>query len=267
MSGSAPVNVDIPAVIQNDNVLNCTMGNWEGEPTAYAYQWTRDGTNVGTDSAEHNLTPSDVGKTFNCVVTATNAAGSTQAPPSDGVVISEDAVGSAPATPDQIQRAFKAVRAQGKFQDTRAAWIGRCEHYYVSLVEALAYCQGEAPETHLTDISDRLGWAIEDVTELRGEATEIVPPTLPEPPADPADALSEEQTAAAKRFVKALALASELQLSVIRQCDQIDLTLQVSKQWCAEEDAAEHLEEITNGVHGAMEQTARLRSTLGSTQS
>jgi hypothetical protein len=85
---AAPTNVDVPAVTQNGTTLNCTMGNWTGEPTAYAYQWQIDGTNVGTDSPNYTVRDADVGNTATCVVTATNAAGSGTAPPSNGLVIS-----------------------------------------------------------------------------------------------------------------------------------------------------------------------------------
>jgi hypothetical protein len=84
-----PVNRDVPHATQSGTTLNCTMGNWEGEPTSYAYQWKIDGVNVGTGmaTATHTVTPADVGKSATCVVTATNALGSTAAPPSNAVVI------------------------------------------------------------------------------------------------------------------------------------------------------------------------------------
>src|SRR5215467_15932908 len=41
-SDLAPINVDIPAVMQDGTTLSCTMGNWTGEPTAYHYQWRMD---------------------------------------------------------------------------------------------------------------------------------------------------------------------------------------------------------------------------------
>ena len=63
------------------------MGNWSGEPTAYAYQWQLDGTPIGTDAASYAVTPDDVGHTADCIVTASNAIGSTAAPPSNGVTI------------------------------------------------------------------------------------------------------------------------------------------------------------------------------------
>ena len=81
-----PVNVDVPYVEQVADHMTCTMGNWQNVPDSYAYQWKRDGTNIGTGAAQYTVTGADVGKTFTCVVTATNAAGSTAAPPSNGVV-------------------------------------------------------------------------------------------------------------------------------------------------------------------------------------
>lgn len=85
----APVNTVVPAVTQAADILSCTMGEWSGTPTSYAYQWKLDGTNAGTDAATYTVQPADVGTTATCVVTATNANGSTAAPPSVGVVVSE----------------------------------------------------------------------------------------------------------------------------------------------------------------------------------
>ena len=81
-----PVNVDVPYVEQSDDSLHCTMGNWQGTPTAYHYQWARDGQEIGEDSAVYGISESDVGRSFHCTVTATNAAGSTKAPPSNDVI-------------------------------------------------------------------------------------------------------------------------------------------------------------------------------------
>lgn len=82
-----PANVDVPHVTQDGTTLNCTMGNWDGVPTTYAYAWQMDGLAVGTDSATHTVTPADTGKSATCVVTATNAIGSTEAPTSNAVIV------------------------------------------------------------------------------------------------------------------------------------------------------------------------------------
>jgi hypothetical protein len=86
-STSAPINVDVPHVSQAGDVLTCTMGNWIGSPTAYAYAWKGDGADIGTDANAYTVTPGDAGTTIACVVTATNANGSTAAPASNGVAI------------------------------------------------------------------------------------------------------------------------------------------------------------------------------------
>jgi hypothetical protein len=86
--GAKPVNVDVPHASQAGATLECTMGNWSGEPAAYAYQWLLDGGPgiVGTGPT-YAVTPDDVGRHAACIVTASNAAGSTEAPPSNDVLI------------------------------------------------------------------------------------------------------------------------------------------------------------------------------------
>jgi hypothetical protein len=88
-AGGAPVNVDVPVVSQSGDELTSTMGNWDGEPTSYAYAWQLDGSEAGADAATLTVTTDDAGKTATCVVTATNAAGSTAAPPSAGLVVAD----------------------------------------------------------------------------------------------------------------------------------------------------------------------------------
>jgi hypothetical protein len=84
---TAPTVVDVPMVSQSGTTLNCTMGNWTGEPTSYSYAWQINGSTVGTDQATYEVQASDVGGTATCTVTATNAAGSTAAPVSNSVTV------------------------------------------------------------------------------------------------------------------------------------------------------------------------------------
>jgi hypothetical protein len=94
-----PKNRDVPYVSGTGTVgetLSCTMGNWDGEPTSYAYQWKRDGTlNLGTDSS-YQIVAGDAGHSLTCVVTATNARGSTAAPPSNAITVAGAAATAAP---------------------------------------------------------------------------------------------------------------------------------------------------------------------------
>jgi hypothetical protein len=84
---TAPTNVTLPHVSQTGNVLHCTMGEWTHDPTSYAYQWQLDGADKGTNSPDYTRVAGDVGKTATCTVTASTAAGSGAAPPSNGVVV------------------------------------------------------------------------------------------------------------------------------------------------------------------------------------
>ena len=85
-----PAIIDIPAAYSNGvivgSICNVTNGNWTGMPTSYTYQWKRDGsTNLGT-AASYTLVAGDIpGHLITCVVTATNAQGSTAAPPSNAI--------------------------------------------------------------------------------------------------------------------------------------------------------------------------------------
>jgi hypothetical protein len=82
-----PVNVDVPYVSQTGATLFCTMGNWTGQPTAYAYAWHNDGVANGATDATYTVQPDDSGHSLACVVTATNALGSTMAPMSNSIAI------------------------------------------------------------------------------------------------------------------------------------------------------------------------------------
>ena len=85
----APRVVDVPYAEQRGELLNCTMGNWEGEPTSYSYQWYLGAVAAGGDSADFTFAPEDIGKVASCVVTATNPNGFTSAPPSNEVTIAD----------------------------------------------------------------------------------------------------------------------------------------------------------------------------------
>jgi hypothetical protein len=91
-----PIVVDVPHVSGEGEVgaaLTCTMGNWQGEPTSYAYDW--DAMGADTSSATYTVDALDAGGSITCVVTATNAYGSTEAPPSNAIAVAGAALESA----------------------------------------------------------------------------------------------------------------------------------------------------------------------------
>lgn len=87
----APVVVDVPHLGGTGaagETLTCTKGNWQGEPTGYSYAWKRDGADIaGPTGDTYTVAAEDSGHAIVCVVTATNDAGSTTAPPSNAVSV------------------------------------------------------------------------------------------------------------------------------------------------------------------------------------
>lgn len=83
-----PVNTAAPVVAQVDPNLTCTTGTWDNAPASYAYQWSKDdGTIIGGNYMNYPIAFADVGAVISCTVTATNAIGATQGPPSNSVTV------------------------------------------------------------------------------------------------------------------------------------------------------------------------------------
>jgi hypothetical protein len=88
--GVAPVNTVAPVVSGGSglgDVLTTTNGTWMGYPASfsYAYQWRRNGANIGGATAStYTIVAGDSAASITCLVTATNAQGST-AQASNGV--------------------------------------------------------------------------------------------------------------------------------------------------------------------------------------
>ena len=81
-TATAPVNTVLPVVSGTTYVgdlLTTTDGTWSGSPTSFSYQWKRGATNIGTNANTYTLVTADANTNITCVVTATNATGSTPA--------------------------------------------------------------------------------------------------------------------------------------------------------------------------------------------
>ena len=90
----APLSVGTPvvstAVFGPPSVgatLTCTRGVWDNGAASYAYQWKSAAANVGTNVQTYVPVAGDVTKAITCVVSATNATGTTAAPASNGITI------------------------------------------------------------------------------------------------------------------------------------------------------------------------------------
>ncbi|HET8687965.1 MAG TPA: hypothetical protein VFM18_15115, partial [Methanosarcina sp.] len=72
-----PVITGTPAIGQT---LTTSNGTWTGSPTGYTYQWQRAGANIsGATSSTYILVSADNTYAITCIVTATNASGSSSA--------------------------------------------------------------------------------------------------------------------------------------------------------------------------------------------
>lgn len=82
IKGATPPSNDALPVASGTTRVNeavsCTTGAWSGTaPISYSYQWQRSGANIsGATSSSYVLVNADLGSNVQCVVTATNSAGS-----------------------------------------------------------------------------------------------------------------------------------------------------------------------------------------------
>src|SRR5262249_2276748 len=78
-----PVITTAPEVLgagQAGAPLACSTGDWRGAPTSFAFVWRSNGSAIpGADTSVYVPTDVDIGNLLDCVVTATNAAGSASA--------------------------------------------------------------------------------------------------------------------------------------------------------------------------------------------
>jgi hypothetical protein len=78
----APVNTSLPVISGTTTLgsrLTSTTGTWSNSPSSFAYQWISGVINVGTNANTYDLVFADSAADIICVVTATNASGSTPA--------------------------------------------------------------------------------------------------------------------------------------------------------------------------------------------
>ena len=81
----APVITGTPTI---GNVLNSNPGTWTNSPTSYAYQWRRNGANIGSaTNPTYLLVAADIGTAITLAVTATNPQGTSAAAVSNALTI------------------------------------------------------------------------------------------------------------------------------------------------------------------------------------
>ena len=85
----APVVSSLGGPATVGSTLSCTTGGWTYSPTGYAYQWRRNGTNIGgAVGSTYLLMSADGGASITCAVTATNPQGASLPAISNALTIS-----------------------------------------------------------------------------------------------------------------------------------------------------------------------------------
>jgi hypothetical protein len=85
LSGVPPLPINTEAPVASGDaaagqILSCSEGTWVNDPTSFAYQWRRNGTDIaGATSSAYVLQLADNGATISCRVSATNDVGTSRA--------------------------------------------------------------------------------------------------------------------------------------------------------------------------------------------
>lgn len=128
-----PINSVAPVVsgtVEIGETLTCSTGTWFGSPASYAYQWQRDGVDIGGEtSSTYTVTAEDIGPGtagigtgITCDVVATNGGGSSS-PASSNAVAFNDAT-YLPDTAIGVSTAGLTLADSGTTVDAWAATMG-----------------------------------------------------------------------------------------------------------------------------------------------
>jgi hypothetical protein len=136
--------------------LSCSDGTWTGAAT-FGYQWLRDGTAIaGATSSTHTVVAADESKTLQCVVTATNAAGSVGA--TSLPVVVDPQPGTAPPQPDESFGSpgfiFGGSEVGSFLFCSAGEWTGEPTAFGFRWLRDGAPIVGEAGESYITTQAD-----------------------------------------------------------------------------------------------------------------
>ena len=103
-TSTTPVNTSLPVISGTTtlgSVLTSTTGTWTNSRSSFPYQWISGVLHVGTNDNTYTLVQADSAAAITCVVTATNASGSTLATSN---IITADYYGDIRITENQDNR-------------------------------------------------------------------------------------------------------------------------------------------------------------------
>ena len=149
----APVNTVAPAItgtLREGQILTVSNGTWTNTPTGYAYQWKRNGTNIGTNAATYTLVTADVGANITCTVTASNANGS-------GLAASAAVGPILPLAPtNSVAPVIGGTATQGQILTvtSNGTWTGSPTSYAYQWKRGGVAISGETGSTYLLGAAD-----------------------------------------------------------------------------------------------------------------
>ena len=182
-----PANVTPPAVTGIASVgqtLTCSQGAWTGTPTTYVYQWMRDSAPISGETATtHLIVSADSGHSIACLVTATNADGSTPA-------VSNAVSPSTPPNPaNTVAPVVTGTGAVGQVLScSQGTWINSPTSFAYQWLRGGANISGATASTYTLAPADALASIACMVTGSSvsgsGSATSNAISVLPLPPAN-----------------------------------------------------------------------------------
>jgi hypothetical protein len=148
----APISLTPPAVVGTAKVgqtLTCSTGAWDNSPTAYTFQWLRNGVlNIGTGST-YVAVDADDGQSISCIVTASSPGGIVSAT-SNSVAISRFAPTNT-ATPAISGLPF----AGATFTCTQGAWTDAPTGYAYQWLRDSTAISGATSPTYVAAVADQ----------------------------------------------------------------------------------------------------------------
>ena len=153
-----PANIAAPAITGTPSVgqsLSCSPGSWSANPSAWAYQWSRDGSPIaGATSPTYVVVSADQGHSLTCAVTASNSIAAGQPAISPAV-----AVPAPPAAPSAPQNSGAPVIAGtpmpgNQLSCSQGAWSGAPTSFKYQWERNATSVAGATGSTYTVQIAD-----------------------------------------------------------------------------------------------------------------
>jgi hypothetical protein len=180
----------IPEAAQSGDSVSCDPGVWSGEPTAFAYEWLRNGVPIdGANSRKYTLTADDVEQAISCRVVASNAGGASDPATSNEVVPTAPPPPPPPA-PENLTAPTIPARAHtgDLLHCAPGSWNGQPTFAFAWLRENTAIATGPDYTITTEDVGHALRCRVSatndggTTTALSNELTPTTPPPPPPPP-------------------------------------------------------------------------------------